>query len=241
MPPEDTAYVRLEQDTLLLDQDSRERLTVRWDPQSILPTMEPSSYTVDIALFRFFTDSDGRGEYRHYLNLMRDQDNNGMAMFFVPENNEVTPNVYPVAVRISVGRSRPLQPMEIIDRLGRSEEGAMGAVAQWTSTLYYAVSLGLEELCRRWSQSQPTDIGETIRTRLPPCPPRVDQARAPNSGFKEELGYWTQKANSFFHPGAATCFRQNTFARLAKRSVYDHAMLLLCVTVLTSCYCIHVL
>lgn len=202
---------------MLLSPESDEQLTIRWNPQSILPTMEPLSYTIDITLYRFEKSSDNLADLRSFLRIVRDHKNNGTATFSVPESNDpsVSRDIHPVAIRISVGRPSQSNSdtASLINILGyRVEERSLGLVAQWTSTLYYHDSPSFRQLCTRWSQNQQTP-GETIVDRLPPCPRRVDQARAPNSGLTEDRGYWIQKANRFFHSGAATCFRQSTFTR----------------------------
>ena len=177
--------------------------------------MDPFLYTVDITLYRFQLDSENQVRFSYFLHVLRDHANNGTALFTAPESNE--PGViYPVAIRISVGRANSSSPdvSSVIGRLGRSTQRPRGVVAQWTSTLFYLDSPQFSRLIRAWSTSQQgTGIGEAVRNRLPPCPPRMDQARAPNSGMSEDSGYWIQKSNRFFHPVAATCFRQSTFER----------------------------
>ena len=226
----------LEQDTLLLDQESEERLSITWDPQSFLPTIEPSSYTVDISLFYFERRT---GQLRYTLHIMNNHANSGSATFSAPESNagSLSEVISPVAVRVSVGR--PTQSNAdsafIVNHLGSSGtrgEDSLGVVSQWTSTLYYFDRVP-SNLCTQWSDNQqPTSIAE-IRSRLPPCPPRVDQARAPNSGLKEDSGYWIQKSNRFFHPGAATCFRQSSFTRLV---FLDTAISILILKLVSSYY-----
>ena len=214
--PDSTAHIRLEQETLLLNVDSDERLNITWNPQSLLPTMDPSLYTVDITLYRFRLDSENQVQFSYFLHVMRDHANSGTALFTAPESNESGGDIHPIAIRVSVGRASSSSPdaSSVIGRLGRSIEGdTLGVVAQWTSTLYYLDSPRFSRLCNEWSMNQGRGVGEAVRNRLPPCPPRLDQAQAPNSGLSEDSGYWILKSNRFFHPGAATCFRQSTFDR----------------------------
>ena len=170
---------------------------------------------VDINLYRFERSSDVHNPIvlQHYIDIMRNQQNNGTATFPVPESNVFTTsnNIYPVAIKISIGRPLQANSTLIIDLSGRA--------ALWTSTLYYLEYPQFGGFCRDWINSQTFGIGEAIRERLPPCPWRVDQARAPNSGLTEDRGYWIQKANRFFHPGAATCFRQSTFTRCVRNNI----------------------
>lgn len=223
VPPESTDHVQLESDSVLLSSDNFENIQVRWEPESLFQTMDPSSYTVDISLY-LLRDSESGNEIRKLHDFVENLPNSGNAFFPVPTSTDIEldeNNVYEVSVRISI--SRP-------NRLGGTTEEAetslietlSGRVAQWTSTIYYAhgvnniaarLGITLERRCIDWCRDQPEGIGETILNRLPPCPPRVDQARAPNSGFAEDLGYWTRQSNRFFHPEAATCFRQSTFTR----------------------------
>ena len=217
--PEGLAHVTLDQETLLLNAESDEELTVRWNPQSILTAMDPSSYTVDITLYRFVIQPDDGVQLQSFVHVMRNQENNGIVMFSVPDSNSQNPliseRIHPVAIRVSIGR--PAQPnsetTSLINFLGRSgERNSQGLVGQWTSTLYYSDAARFNRLCIAWSETQEM-TGEQIRDRLPPCPPRVDQAQTPNSGMTEDSGYWIEKTNRFLHPGAATCFRQSTFTR----------------------------
>ena len=215
---EKTAHITLDQETVLLNvsQDSEDQLTIRWDPQSILPTIDPSSYLVDIALYRFNRQSL---QLQYFLHVMRNHNNNGTATFSVPESNEIISfDVYPVALRISIGRPTS-ETSSLINRL----VGGPELVAQWTSTLYYVYSPQFMGLCDQWYNRQDVNIGEQIRDRLPPCPPRVDQARTPNSGMTEDSGYWIEKTNRFLHPGAATCFRQSTFTRFTITKSCTHS------------------
>ena len=94
---------------------------------------------------------------------------------------------------------------------------------RFLSTL--AVQARQRELCEAWSAVQPTNIGQEILNRLPPCPRRVTDVQAPNSGFSEEkfLSYIPiigtiqnyfgttlvdDSFRTFFHPGTTSCFRQ---------------------------------
>lgn len=173
---------------------------------------------MDITLYRFQLDADNQVQFSYFLHVMRDHTNSGTALFTAPESNESGGNIYPVIIRISVGRPMSISNPEVssmISSFGRSVEGnALGSVAQWTSTMYYMDSPRINMLCNQWSMDQEDErIGDIVRNRLPPCPPRIDQARAPNSGLSEDSGYWIQKSNRFFHPTAATCFRQSSFDR----------------------------
>ena len=100
--PEDTSDISPDQDTLLLVKNSKDKFTVHWDPQSLLPMVNPSFFTVNLDLYRL---SDDRKDWVHapFLDVTKDHPNSGVIDFFVPSSDEVELNVYPVALRISVG------------------------------------------------------------------------------------------------------------------------------------------
>ena len=89
----------------------------------------------------------------------------------------------------------------------------VAAVAVWSTAAYYSLGNCLRASCEQWSEEQPEGIGREISDRLPPCPPSLDLARAPGSGFIEDTGMLRLLTCSFFHRGADTCFRQTNITK----------------------------
>ena len=92
---------------------------------------------------------------------------------------------------------------------------ALGAAKKWSSLAYFTQDncrrdSHLTAKCENWQNDQRVS-GDDIVLRLPPCPWNVLQARAVNSGLKEDSGVARTLSRNFFHRGADTCFRQTTF------------------------------
>ena len=88
---------------------------------------------------------------------------------------------------------------------------AENSVTQWRSDMFYAVSLDLFDRCFNWyNQSSSFGIGDIILERVLPCCETEEKAAAPNSGFVRDNRI-AQVA--FFHPSAASCYRQATITR----------------------------
>ena len=218
---------------LLLPGTTTMRLT--WDPQMILPVQDPSSYSVNVELYRFNLDTGG---WIKFTDLARNVPNSGtLDSVTVPpiidnqSGGRSQTDVHAVAIRVVVGEAstapskrqtdtsllgmlRPLRPLLI--------------PSIWTGISYYYApqffeqrpSDDLRSLCDAWSRRQLPDIGNTIVERLPPCPCTEAQARSPNSGFVEDrlsssigITSFDDHWRTFFHPRTTSCFRQATFTR----------------------------
>ena len=205
--PEDVTDISIDQDPLLLVRGSDNMYTAHWDPQSLLPLLDPSMFTVNIELYRLDIDKE---EWLPFLGIASDHPNSGTVEFSAPSTVENQPEVYPVSLRISVGRlvSSPAGAQSGVSRL---IEGVIrfvnDAVSQWMSNLYYAVSMRLVKNCQAWYNSEPMDIGQQIASRVLPCCETEEKSAAPNSGFVRDTH---DSLVAFFHPGAASCYRQAT-------------------------------
>ena len=191
-------------------QNSDDTFTARWDPHSLLPLLDPSLFTVSIELYRLEIESN---KYAPFLNISQLHPNNGTVVFSVPQSSETEPQVYSVALRISVDA--------IEDDIAGEQTGnyfddvisfSKNTIIQWKSSLYYAVSLTLLDRCLDWfiSEDSDTNIGQTLLSRVPDCCETEEKAAAPNSGFVRDD---RDTFISFFHPEAATCYRQSTITR----------------------------
>ncbi len=133
--------------------------------------------------------------------LSSDLLNVGQANVVIP--NLVTNNnmvVRPVAIQVRIG--------EFSGGVKRRKRlSVVNRVILWTTILYFVGGGALRLNCEAWCNEQPTDIGERLLDELPPCPPRVTQARLFNSGFKEDSGPSRFLSRYVFHIGSDTCFR----------------------------------
>lgn len=139
----------------------------------------------------------------------------------MPKSGETEPEVYSIALRVSVGARE--------DGVAGEQEGISqfledvmdfveDTVSQWRSDLIYAVSPLLFDRCLAWFNSEDPDIGQMLLSRVPDCCATEEKAAAPNSGFVRDDH---DALVSFFHPGAASCYRQATITRYFKNN-NDH-------------------
>lgn len=213
---EDSLEVGHDRENLLLIGDSVVR--VDWIPMSLVPMTNPLSYRVDLILTRYNLESR---EWEDLYTLETDITNDGSHQTTIPSifvDNSPNEDVYPVAIQVTVSRQENMfesrrKRQSDGDGDGESSlvESLRGLAKQWTSVLYYSISDFLRGRCTAWCDSQPDNIGEEILNSLPPCPPRVRQARSPNSGLVEDTGLSRILSNGFFHSGTNTCFRLSRY------------------------------
>ena len=208
-------------------------VNVQWSPNSIFPMEEPDSYEVDIHLLELSTET---GTWTRLASLGTDLPNNGIATVRIPrileEYNTFESAISPVVIQVSLSANSTCETRlvkrgilsNLLRRLGR-----FGLRTIRNSPMRFLRKLVRQAvqrvLCEAWSIGQPPNIGQEILNRLPPCPRRVRDARAPNSGFTEErfsshipiigtiqnyLGTTLvdDSFRTFFHPGTSSCFRQ---------------------------------
>lgn len=173
---------------------------------------DPASFLVDIILTRMNMNS---GRWERVQTLSSNQQNDGQQNVVVPAilDNLVaqTIEIFPVAIEVTVATT-PNVGGEPLDReTGSPLSRLIGAVKRWSSVAFYSLNNILREHCETWCSEQPEGIGSEILARLPACPRRLEQARAQNSGFREDTGIARFLSRSFFHRGAESCFRQTTF------------------------------
>ena len=212
---------------------------VYWSPQTILPVESPGSYSVDIHLMELNLNS---GEWQHLVTMETDLANNGSAEVRIPEIEtieigiveNIDSSVSPVVVQVSVSSvstsamatSKRQTASNVLRKLGRFALRTLkNSAVRYLRKLAGQANLGQRFLCVAWNVSEPENIGQEILERLPPCPRTVRNARAPNSGFKEErlsssirvvgqvqnffgTTIIDDKFREFFHPNTSSCFRQ---------------------------------
>jgi hypothetical protein len=199
----------VDQETLVILQNSKERFTAHWDPQSLLPMVNPYLFTVDLKLYRLINDGK---DWIPFLNVTKGHPNSGIIDFTVLSSDQMGSNLYPVALRISVGEAVATGAQEVALQVSDIIKSAQDKVSQWFSSFFYFAidSLDLAARCNRWYMSEDSNIGETLLSRVPDCCQTVDRAAAPNSGFVRDTN---DALVAFFHPGAASCYRQATITR----------------------------
>ena len=180
---------------------------------------DPASFRVNIAI----SEMDLRtGVWRPAARLATDEVNDGQAAVIIPEifSQSTLDEVRPMAMEVSiastpnVGETSPPggMPTEAPPTgISGALQNMVGEVKRWSSVTFYSDTDRLLTPCQRWCNDQPEGIGREILDRLPPCPRTVEQARSPNSGFREDSGIARFLSQNFFHRGADTCFRQTTF------------------------------
>ena len=186
--------------------------TVTWSPELIIPFEDPTTYTVDIALYEYDVTSS---IWKELEKLATDVPNSGKRTVTVTDNT-VDIDVRQVAVQIAVSRAAT---SNIMVKRQTQFTALFRKIGIWSGVAYLAFSLYLRNQCIEWCESQPPSIGQEILDRLPPCPPTMQRA-VEDSRFEEETLsskiYFTifdDQWRNFFHKGAASCFRQTTFTR----------------------------
>ena len=207
---------------------SETSVRIQWSPESIFPTDIHGSdmYNVDIELYQMNMDTR---KWEMIQCLSSNIENSGSAEVTIPNLSEQTlgvntpiPEDHVSLVVIAVGLSFTAPRSTILEKLVR-----LGLRTLKYAPIRYLVKNALKRVaCEIWSLTQPENIGDEIKRRLPPCPTRMSVVEAPNSGFREErlsstvnfvgaIQNYPWKTviddafHTYFHPGTDKCFRQN--------------------------------
>lgn len=184
---------------------SDSRVSITWDRDTLLPMTDPASLRVDIGLAEMNLIT---GRWQRLQMLATNQTNDGEeeVTFSVPRQTVTFENnTRPVAIEVMVASAPDFGATLAVVR----------TVRRWSAVAFFTnvfTDAALRGACEFWRRQQTAGIGNEILDRLPPCPRRVDQARAANSGFKEDTGLSRFLSLTFFHRGATACFRQTTFS-----------------------------
>ncbi len=195
---EDSTEIQHDLSTLVVLPQTR--IVVTWNVFSLLPSHaeDPSFYKVNIVLVQFDLNT---GEWEDLVMLASGLPNVGQEIVVIP--NLVTNNnmvVRPVAIQVRIGE---FSGDDVMQRKRPIVRLLVNRVFLWTTILYFVGGGALRLSCEAWCNEQPTDIGERLLDELPPCPPRVTQAKLFNSGFVEDSGL----SRLIFHIESDTCFR----------------------------------
>ena len=179
---------------------SGDSFRVMWSSQSVVPRVDPNSFTVDVTLYclsssRVWTET---------ATLARSIPNTGQATVTVPDlSGSGITDVCLASVQVGLSGTVSLgQPRRLLQRLIRLRQIGNRA-GLWSAVGYVAVSTAFHFLCDDWCNSQPRGIGDQLNSQVLPCPPTIDQARRDNR-FRME----NPLLSAVIHPNTAGCFRQ---------------------------------
>ena len=179
-------------------------LSITWLPETIVPAVDPDSYTVAIRLYCFSNESD---TFKEVATIARNICNSGQADVILPALN--ISDVCPLSIQVSLsGETALLTKRQIsgtaVKRLIKIGEldipaGARTVIAYLTGGF---ISLALRGLCELWCLTQ-RGIGATLLAAVLPCPPTQPMARC-DPRFEIE----NKQVSRTFHPQSDRCFRQ---------------------------------
>ena len=199
---------------------SETSLRIRWSPESIFPyvILDSNTYNVHIELFELNVSTRN---WTMIFRLSSNIENNGSAEVTIPKLSQLESEDPISPVVIGVGLSFTAPRSTILETLMQHDLRTL----KYTPIRYLAKNSLNRSACENWSLSQPKNIGDEIKRRLPPCPTRMSVVEAPNSGFREErlsstvnfvgliqnyLGTTVidDAYHTYFHPGTDKYFRQ---------------------------------
>lgn len=183
-----------------------ERINVTWGPLSVIDNelFEIDTPKVDISLLRYKEDD---GEWEKTAVLATDLPNNGRASVTLP-------NIQPLdqsqpfnlaLIQVTLNASTSIAQSS---RMKRSIPDVLRSLKQSSKALALQVKEEVSHIlksCREWYLD---DEGIDERSILP-CPCRKEQVeKNQDPRYTEEAGFWADIARKFFHPKAASCYRQ---------------------------------
>ena len=138
----------------------------------------------------------------------------------------VSEGICPVSVRVEVKTNLPSNDGIQV----RSLSQPLVRIGEWIGEVYLMVEKSVvdeivslknnyfHDKCQDWVKTQPSGIGDEILDLVSmhyPCPPTLNRAQAPNSGFDTDLKdsqIWPLNSFNdwqkiFFHPNTFKCFR----------------------------------
>ena len=232
MPFERGSVVDIETDSLLLRNGSA--VKVKWPRDFLVPSLESidkENGLVDIKLYERNLNSKSQ-PFKELATLASNIPNTGQADVVIPDfSNMIREGICQVSIKVEIKTGLPSgndvqarSLSQVIDPLIR--------IGEWIGELYLMVKKSvvdqvvlrkndyLHEKCQNWVNSQRPGIGEEVLdlvSRFYPCPPTLNRAQAPNSGFETDLkdsqiwplNDFNDWQRNFFHPNTFMCFRQS--------------------------------
>ena len=179
-----------------------------WNP-NILPYIDPQSYKVDILLYEI-DEMSGSLSSPHVLK--KAIDNTGSNEVEIPILRKAKVPAAPVAIKVG-------EAMESSSRRKRStaDDSQLGGV--WSGIFFSAAArqnyIFRRNKCDSWSNEEGEDIGPALLATVLPCPPRLEQARLPNSGLIEvnfdsvfRSSNYNKQYQLYLHSNTSVCFQQ---------------------------------
>ena len=202
MPFEVGSTVQLSESNLLFTPGAT--FSVTWSPDSIVPLVDPDSYTVDVGLYCFNEASD---TFTAVAVLASDIENSGETVVTMPSQISGFSDVCIFSIEVMLAGtnsalSRRQVDADLVNRLIELAQLGLRA-GVWSIPGYLTFSLFLRGLCEAWCATQPTLIGQTLTNQVEPCPPTIQQAVMDNRFEMENM-----LVSRTFHPGTDKCFRQ---------------------------------
>lgn len=192
--------------TLFLEPKSTVKLD--WNP-NILPYIDPQSYQVDILLYEI-DEMSGSLSSPHVLK--KAIDNTGSNEVEIPILRNTKVPAAPVAIKVG-------EAMESSSRRKRRavDDSQLGGV--WSGVYFSAAArqnfFFRRTTCASWSKKEGEEIGPALLATVLPCPPRLEQARLPNSGLIEvnfdsvfRSSNYNKQYQLYLHSNTSVCFQQ---------------------------------
>ena len=194
--------------TLFLEPKSNVKLN--WNP-NILPYIDPQSYKVDIVMYEI---DEMTGSLSSPYELKKAINNNGSDEVEIPILQNEKKVAAPVVVKV-----REAMASSTRRKRNTADDSQLGGV--WSGVFFgTAAEGGSSNLARRfacetWSNEERADIGPALLATVIPCPPRLEQARLPNSGLIEVnltsvfgSSNYNQQYQLYLHNNTEICFQQ---------------------------------
>ena len=202
MPHDRAATIVVENNHIL---KSGDMVKLHWSPDSILPTEEPDSYTIDVVLRTYDEES------RTWIStdLATNVPNSGYIEVLLPERSPKSDNESGVPTVFLVRVSEPSSETQISKRgiFSKLIKNVIRAITFVTrvvvSVLFPSTEIIRRLLCEAWGLTQSRTASQQIASELPACPCTVSEVTALGNTFKEE-----GISSVIFHPGSDRCFRQ---------------------------------
>lgn len=172
-------------------------VSLTWTPSDVLPLESSNTYNIDIALYGLL-QRDNVTSWRELSLVVTNASNIGRVNVTIPELPLLPNHSSYITIAFQV-RVHPLP------HTGHNYEQLHSQAGIWTGESYYIYTgKPSRERCIAWvGDLEAREAERQQLSLLPPCPCNLEQAKAPNGGFKE--GLW----NTFLNPQAAVCYYQS--------------------------------
>ena len=194
--------------TLFLEPESK--VTLDWNP-NILPYNDPQSYQVDIVMYEI---DEMTGSLSSSYELKQAINNTGSDEVVIPILRNLEKVAAPVVVKV-----REAMASSARRKRNTADDSQLGGV--WSGIFFGTAakagssSIPRRKACDNWSEEEKEDIGPALLATVIPCPPRLEQARLPNSGLIEVnltsvfgSSSYNQQYQLYLHSNTKICFQQ---------------------------------